>query len=337
MMRWLFALIVVVLTSAAAYAESKKIGLILPLSGPAELMGSSLRGVAELAHLKRLTPVFEDDRCEGKTAISSYLKLKNEGVRIFYIACSGSILAVAPIAKRNGDLILTTYAGSARIRETGDEVIRLNPDAISVAQGVVHMLGKDLLPVAILYEEQEYASSFADRVAELLKDAAVEKVSYRAGEVSYSAELLRIRKKQPRSIIFAPVADGSAKLILKALSQNGINIPLIGEVNLCDFPFKPSDFGLHGRCVSARFDGEAYRQFLADYTNLLGHAPSFPFYDALALDLLQFLDREIDGATDVTALKLKILAGFSGKFAQYSLSPQGEPTSSDGYLINSDY
>lgn len=319
--------------TANCYAEKMKLGLIVPLSGSAALMGNSLRGVVQLVELKNITAVFEDDRCEGKGAVSAYLKLRNEGVHVFYMACSGSILAVAPLAQRNGDLILTTYAGSAKIRETGDEVIRLNPDAISIADGVAKLITSQLRPTVVLYEEQEYASSFVGRLEGLLGSGEMEKISYRPDAASYSAEILRIKQKKPKSIVLVPVGDGAARVLLQEMSQNGLNLPIIGEVNLCDYPFNPSEFNLHGSCVAARFESKAFEQFLSDYARSVGHPAAYPFYDAMALDLFKFLDKELSAKWDVPSIKKMILAGFQGAFANYKLSPSGESTNVDNHLL----
>lgn len=320
-----------------AFAESAKLGFVVPLTGSASLMGSSLRGVSKLANPGSFVSVFEDDKCEGKSALSAYLKLKNDGVRVFYMACSGSILAVAPLAKRNGDLIFTSYAGSSRIRATGDEVIRLNPDAISVADGVARLIDDAHRPTAILYEEQEYASSFADRLEQLLGANVATKVSYRPDATSFRSEILRIRQKMPKSIVLAPVGDGAARVILKELSQNGVKVPIIGEVNLCDFPFKPKEFGLHGRCVAARFNGEEFTRFMSDYSKALGYDSAYPFYDAMAFDLIKYLDRRELMKEDVVTIKQSVLAGFKGSFAEYHLTTAGEPLDSSSYLVVNEY
>ncbi|MBN8549375.1 MAG: ABC transporter substrate-binding protein [Deltaproteobacteria bacterium] len=319
------------------HAEPLKVGFIVPLTASSSLMGESLVGVVKLAELQNVSVQFEDDRCEGKNALSAYFKLRSQGVHVFYLACSGSILAVAPHAKQNGDLILTTYAGSSRIRETGDEVIRLNPDAVSVAEGLVPLLAPNMLPTVVLYEEQEYADSLARRLAELLGTKMAEMISYRPDASSFSAEILKIKQKKPKSIVLIPVSDSAARVIFRQLAQHGIEVPIIGEVNFCDYPFKPSEHGLHGRCVSAKFQGQAYDDFLSRYASIVGHAPAYPFYDAMALDLLLELDRAAVQDASVAKIKSTLLAGFQGKFARYQLSPSGEAQNAGEYLAKVEF
>jgi ABC-type branched-subunit amino acid transport system substrate-binding protein len=286
-------LILVLAPIFSVYAEPLKVGFIIPLTGAAARMGESFTGVVEFANLKNITPIFQDDRCEGKTALSAYNQLRNQGVRIFYLACSGSILAVAPLAKRHRDLILTASAGSSKIRETGDEVLRFNPDALSVADALARLLTPELKPTTILYEEQDYAQSLTDRLAELLGADIQEQIPYRPDATSFSSEVIKIKQKGSTSIVLIPVSESAAERILRALSAAKLSTPVIGEVNLCDYPFHPSDFGLHGACVSARFEGAAFKAFIHEYTSRFGRPPAYPFYDAIGLDLLRNLDTRI--------------------------------------------
>lgn len=332
-----FCLLAGFLSIPKAAAETASLGLILPLSGPSAYMGQSVVGVMKLANPGNYQPVFEDDRCEGKAALTAYLKLRERGIRVFYVGCSGSLLAVAPHAKRNGDLILTTLAASLKIRETGDEVIRLNPDALSVADKMLGMITAELRPVAILHEEQEYCDSLANRLAQLLGPALVEKISYRPDAASFASEILKIKQRRVKSLILIPLADGAARTILRQIAQHRLESALIGDVNLCDFPFKPSDFGLHGKCAAARFSGRDYEKFIADYTTLMGHPPAYPFYDAMALDLFERLEQIAATPLSVPLVKSRLLQGFKGKFSSYSFTPEGEAAGAGEYMNIVDY
>jgi branched-chain amino acid transport system substrate-binding protein len=325
-------LLIILIPIVSASAESLRLGVIVPLSGPASLMGESLTGVVKLANLTKVSPEWEDDRCEAKTALSAYHKLRGGGVRIFYIACSGSILAVAPHAKRNGDLILTSYAGSAKIRETGAEVLRFNPDAISVAERLSRALDDNLKPTIVMHEEQDYAQSLTDQLQALLGNSIVEKLSYRADAQSFASEVIRIKKRGANSVVLVPVSDGTAQRILRTFASGGITTSIVGDVNLCDFPFRPSDFGLHGICVSARFSGEAFDTFVRNFKALVGRVPAYPFYDAIALDLLNQLDTIAANHQEPDSVRATLLKGFSGRFATYSLTKDGEVQNGSDYL-----
>ena len=121
------ALLVVVLLAVFVSIFSTKdkgiphiVGIITPLSGEAASMGEFVRKAVELDTYKSFTTRFEDDACDPKKAVTAYNLLKLENIKVFYVTCSGSVLSIAPLAKQNGDLIITAYAGSAEIRKTGE-------------------------------------------------------------------------------------------------------------------------------------------------------------------------------------------------------------------------
>lgn len=333
--RYSLALLLVFIPAFVVAEGTAKIGVIVPLSGPAASMGTSIESALRLVHPKSLALVFEDDQCEAKRALAAYHKLKAQGVRVFYAACSGSIMALAPFAKSDGNLILTGYAGSAAIRKTGPEVIRFNPDAVSIAEVIASDLKNRPARIAILFEEQDYASSLTDLLKEKLAGRVVATQSYRPQQASYQAELLSLRKKKPDAIVFVPVSDSTARVVLRQMADLGFSIPVIGEVNLCDYPFKPADFGLHGMCFAARFAGTAFDEFESSFRAETGRTSDYPFYDAITRDIgLVLEDRARMGKSFAPEdLKSQILAGVQGKVATYHFDTNGEATEAGQYLI----
>ncbi len=315
-----------------------EIGVIVPVSGPGSLVGESMAGVVKTAELKNVKIRFEDDQCDGKKAIAAYLKLRKQGLKVFYLACSNSVLAVAPLAKKNGDLVLTSYAGSTRIRDLGTELIRINPDALYIAKVFPEILGEELRPVILFHEEQEYASSLADELEVRLGDDVLERVAYRIDQGSPRAEALRVKQSEAKSIVFIPVAESHATEVLKEFAKLRVSLPILGEVNLCDYPFSPADFGFHGKCLSIRFEGEEYENFLKKYKKVTGREPAYPFFDALAYDLFLYLDTLPSSArAAVPDVKKSLVKGFQGKFAQYEFSDKGESANTRDYLKMVEY
>jgi len=137
--------------------DQPALGVIVPLSGSTATMGSSIVRDLQMLNLKTLALHFEDDQCDPKQAISVYRRLRLKSVKYFYLACSGSVLALAPLAKKDGTLIITAYAGASAIRTTGPEVIRYIPDALSISQEIVKYLRqRNDARIGLLHEEQDW-------------------------------------------------------------------------------------------------------------------------------------------------------------------------------------
>ena len=332
-MKILLAALLCFLTQA--HAELLKIGVIIPLSGPAASMGQSIQGAIGLVEQTKSKILFEDDQCDAKKALAAYRKLSNAGVSVFYVACSGSILAMAPLIKSHGQLLLTSYSGSAEVRKTGTEVIRFNPDAVSIADGLARALQREspfntMKHLALLHEEQDYASSMLTILTNQLADRLVAVESFQANQASYKAQLLKIKNSKADALIFIPVSDFAPEIIMKELQALKIELPLFGEVNLCDYRVKPSVYNLHGACLQATLDSQAFIDFKALYKVRNKRQSQYPFYDAISYDIFSILNQQ--EFKDVQSVKAYLMAGVQGPILHYSFDNDGEVIASQDYL-----
>lgn len=315
-----------------------KIGVIVPLSGPAGAIGEEVKNSVDLPDLKNVERLYEDDQCDAKKALSAYQKLKAEGVDIFYLACSGSVMSIAPLAKENGDLILTAYAGSSEIRKTGTEVIRFVPDASSVVGEMNAYLTQDKAKkYAVFYENLDYPKSALDSLKQKLGDQIVFAEGYNGDGMSFKSQLLKFKGKDIDGIIMIPVSDKAARIIMKEMQQQkiiGDGMRIIGDVNLCDYAFKPSEFGLHGLCWKAGVSNSGFDAFAAEYKARFGVEAEYPFYSAITYDVMLVLSDIISKANNATpqVIIAELLKGQKGRIAEYQFDEGGEVTNAGKYL-----
>jgi hypothetical protein len=71
---------------------------------------------------------------------------------------------------------------------------------------------------------------------------------------------------------------------------------------------------------------------MQEYASRFGRPPAYPFYDAIGLDLVRQLDAIAATINQPSTVKAKLLEGFSGQFAQYSLTGDGEVQKGGDYL-----
>ena len=327
--------------SAALFADSLplEVGVIIPLTGPASSMGQSLEGVFRMSESPLVHYHLEDDQCDPKKSLAAYYKLSQEKIHVFYVACSGAIMAIDQHAKSNGDLIVTSYSGSTVVRSTGPEVIRFNPDALSLADSIADLFVSNpryrgIKHVALLYEQQDYASSLASLLKERLKERLSSEESYLATQPSFKSQITRLAHSSAELVIYIPVGEGLAQVMLREMKELRFNKPILGEVNLCDYPFSLHDYSLAGDCLSARFTGEPYKIFQKKYRERVGRPSEYPFYDAITYDITTFFEkyRSAHSLIEVPSLIREILGGVHGEVSNYEFTPDGEVTNGVQYL-----
>ena len=311
-----------------------------PFSGEAASLGETLQKSLELAELEVVELLFQDDQCDPKQAISAYNFLKNKGVAIFYTACSGSTLALAPLAKEDGNLIVTAYAGSSEIRNTGDEVIRFVPDGLSIAEVISSELRRENpeRTYGIFFEQQDYARSVAQVMQDKLSNQVSVYEGYLTSNVSFRLQLLKFSDVD--EIIIIPVDDKSLATIYEELSELNLGKNIIGEVNVCDKSIKPQEYGLRGFCYKAQLHTEGFNVFMKKFVEVYGEEPQYPFYDSISYDVIKIIDKLVrvdykEGLVPV--LKDKLQGDVSGEVTDYSLSAEGEIVNVGEYLLKVEF
>ena len=324
--------VVVVMNFNQDVGEKIKIGVIIPLSGPAasiaedfNLILNDYQSIAE-----NIEFVIQDDQCSGKNALSAYNMMKAQGIRIYMVACSGSILSLAPLVAEDNNVIVTGYGGSIEIRKTGDEVIRFIPDGLSIAEGVIRFIKQNPnTKYAIFSENQDYPKSIVDKLRQEVGAQIMYVDSYNASDSSFKTHILKLQASVADSVIYIPVSETAREIVYKEMQQLGFNKKILGEVNVCDSTILPKDFGLHGTCFKTVLTTNGFDTFVEDFSNTHARQPRYAFYNAISLDIAKITDRffkNVDVVTDevISQFKGTILSGISGDVTSYKFTLDGE-------------
>ena len=312
------------------YNSIIKIGIIGPFSGAAQSVGEEIRNTILLASSSKTSFLFEDDQCDSKKAISSYQKLKLEDVHVYYVACSGSVLALAPIVKQDNNLIVTAYAGSSQIRDTGDEVIRFIPDALSIADKMAKYSWQlaSSSKIGLFYEKQDYSVSVANNIKSSLGSLLKYEDTYSGEGNSFKTQIAKLKSAQISHLISIPTTDKSEKIIFSEMRDMNFKPFLIGDINVCEYANEPKDYGLNSVCFDAAFLNEtpAYQKFKDDYKKIYNNEAKSPYYDAITLDIMKMIQRsEIQNDEKlVENLKKYFLDGIQGEMSEYHFTSNGE-------------
>ncbi len=329
-------ILVLSLIRPSTSVKSIKIGVINPMTGPAGTVGEQVVNAIKLASSTSLQVVVEDDQCDSKKALSAYMKLKQEGVRVFYISCSGSLLAVAPLAKADNNVILTAYAGSSEIRKTGDEVIRFIPDSLSIADAMsTYVSGlSSTTKLGLFYENQDYSKSVAMSLSSSLGNKIIAEDTYTATDNTFRTQIAILKAKGINTLLYTPTSDKALQLIYKEMQLLDYKPLIVGDVNTCEYSPSPKTFGLKAVCFDAGFshETEAYKAFKIAYKEKYGVDSASPFYDSITYDIFKLLEKySIRNSSDdfVVGLKKYLLAGVQGEMATYAFTSNGELLADD--------
>lgn len=283
-----------------------KIGVVLSLTDRGATYGQrALKGMQLAAdeinakepfrsHPIRL--IVEDSKSSAQQALSAFRKLIDID-HVFVTAgfvLSDEVLTCAPVANEKKVVLLTTAAGSDKIKDAGDYIFRNRESASlqtqAIASACVERFG--IKEIAVLHSNSangvSYRDGFKDAV-EKLGGRIIMSVGYNEGKTDYRSEIEQIRAKSAKAVYLAGL-DNEMGLILKQSYEVGFKTQFFASPGgisqkLLDIA-KNSAEGLV--CASAPFNIESddprVNSFATAFKSRFGETPDFiaaNSYDAI--------------------------------------------------------
>ncbi|MDD4613731.1 ABC transporter substrate-binding protein [Aminivibrio sp.] len=242
------ALCVLLLSGSLAFgADTVKIGLLVPLTGPAAADGTSALYSVQIALDqvnaaggvlgKKVELIYYDDRADAKEAVAlSHKLIEQDGIDAF-VAGSYSLptRAVAPIFQEEGIPLVAAYAIHPDVTRAGDYCFRngfLGMVEGRAAGYTAHKLlgGKT---VALLTSDNDFGRTlvvgFKEYAAKYAPDLKiVSEQAYPFSEKDYKPYLSKIKELDP-DVIFASGYYFQTGPLLRQARELGIQSKILGE------------------------------------------------------------------------------------------------------------
>lgn len=201
--------------SPSMAADTVKVGIVLPLTGPQAKFGEIEKMSFEMAvdeinaaggiRGKTLELIIEDDtgRPEVGRSVVEKLITKDKVVMVGGGYSSSVTYAVAGVCQQNKMPFLVNTGAADRITASGwDFIFRLNPPVSEYASAIETLLPQVIKPksVAILHENSLFGTKGAHSFAEACKklgSKVVLKQGYEHGGIDFRPVLIRIKQLNP--------------------------------------------------------------------------------------------------------------------------------------------
>ncbi len=242
MKKVMFLALALGLIANISFAETIKIGLMAPLTGPWASEGQDMKQIVELLaeevnakggiNGNTVEIIAEDDGGDPKTAALAAQRLSTQGI-VAVLGTYGSSITEASQNIYDEEQIIQIANGSTAIRlsEKGLQYFfrtcTRDDEQGQVAAKTIQDMGFG--KVAILHDNTTYAKGLADETKALL-EGNVEIVFYDAltpGERDYNAILTKMKAAGPEVVFFTGYYP-EAGLLLRQKSEMGWDVPFIG-------------------------------------------------------------------------------------------------------------
>jgi branched-chain amino acid transport system substrate-binding protein len=230
--------------SGAAQAETLKIALAGPATGPVAQYGDMQKiGVtAAIDYLNAnggingmdVEGVIYDDACDPKQAVAVANKIINDGImHVVGHLCSSSTEPASDIYEEEGVLMITAASTSPSITEKGYDLIfrTIGLDSLQGSLAADYISGT-VKPerIAVIHDKQQYGEGLATTVRDALVDAGIEPVMFEgvtAGDKDFSALIAKLQKADVDFVYYGGYHP-ELGLILRQSMEKGFEAQFMG-------------------------------------------------------------------------------------------------------------
>jgi len=302
-----------------------KIGAVLPLTGEAAQWGIPPQKGAELAieqinakgglNGKKLSITFQDDTCNPQNAVSALQSILtgNSSIKLVMGAvCSSATLAIAPIAEKQGILLISPASTSPKITDAGDFIFRDIPsDALRGKVFAEYLFEKEnLRKVGLLYINNDAGignkNAFSERFKEL-GGTIVGEETYDQGSTDVRSQLTKLKSLDLEALMVVSYPADTI-IVVRQAKELAPKLSLFFQAEAVEDPsvIKALGKNLDGikYILPAKAEGEIPSKFASDYKNKFGSAPELfaaEGYDAI--NLLALGIKQCNGKADANCIK----------------------------------
>lgn len=298
----LIAILVITGLNKKSNDDIIKVGFIGPLTGEASPYGVPVKQGIELAlqdaikkgliDANKIQIISEDSKCDGKEATLAAQKLINvDKVKIIFGGqCSSETLAVAPIAEKNGVLLISSFSTSPNVTNAGDLVFRVPPSDENSGKIMADILVKDgFKKIGIISERSLAAQTIVPVFESRLRATGINLIyndSFSSDNNDLYTVATKVKDTNPE-VVYLNVQTGSAGAkIVKSLRNIGY------EGKIYTYFISGDDFVKSGNYVNgikildfrAAKDEKTLMEFTASFKDYFHTDPAYPFGATLGYD-----------------------------------------------------
>lgn len=320
-----------------------KIGFIAPMSGNPAPFGEALKNGFDIAvneinaaggiNGRKIEPIYEDSKCNGKDATTAAQKLVNiDGVRYLVGAvCSSEVLGALPVTEASKVIFLGT-GSSPDITGRGKYFFRTWPSDLLSSSDLATYLMKDYKKISVISEKTDYGlamdRSFKAKI-QILGGKIEVSEEYVSETKDFRSHLTKIKQANPDVLFINAQNSVSAVNIAKQAREIGLNSQFAGVFFTGD-EFVKSGPAVEGTIIldfpavdSGRLNAG---KFLEKYTSLHGQT-NYLFVAAQAYDEMNILAQALGASgenSDKIADYLRDVPKYNGVIGDFSFDQNGD-------------
>jgi len=208
-------------------ARPVKVGVLVPLSGPAAGYGEEAQMVLDYTASQMngeevvVELFYEDSKCAGKDAVTAYQKLVDiTGVDVILGGfCSSETLAIEPLLEGNNMVALSAGSSNPEIEGKSQNLMTLSYNDDVIADAMTTSL-EAYEKVALISEQNDYNIGIKNALEKRLGDKIVANEVFEKGATDMRNAIEKIKKATPNAIVLNPNVGTTADNLLKQFAES---------------------------------------------------------------------------------------------------------------------
>lgn len=227
----IFIVIVIIISTRKTDQNTVKVVALHPLTGGLASWGESSQKATQIAvneinalggiDGKKFEVVYEDHKCDPKTATSIYQQAVSKTKIFTSSSCSGTVLSIAPNLEKDNAVILATVVASVKISSSSPRVYRnwaVETRQADIVAGEIKKKG--YTKVGILHEQTDFGKGLALSLDNSLKgQVSVITESFSTGATDFRTQLTKLSKSGIQAVFLAPQSEASSQVILAQMEE----------------------------------------------------------------------------------------------------------------------
>lgn len=325
MRKRILGIVAMLLIATMTLAETIKVGMLTPLSGPIAIYGQTTLNGIKLATEElnkkggikgnKIELIIEDNKGDAAEAVNAVKKMisVNKIKALLGPVISTNSLAVAPIMQENKIPMLTPTGTNSTITQVGDYIARTCfidefQGQVMGAFAIKNLKAKNA--VILTDVNSDYSEGLAEefkKVFEANGGKILDTVSYVANDVDFTSQLTKIKMKKPE-VIFVPGYYSEVSLIVKQARELRIDSVFLGGDGWDNGKlFEIAGDSINGSYISTHFSSESEDQqiksFLKNYKARFGEEPSV--LSALGYDAANVMYAAMERTENLDSTEIK--------------------------------
>ena len=317
-----------------------KIGAVLPLTGVSSLYGQYSQEGVELAleevnnnlgvNGQKLKIIYEDSQSKPVNAVTSLQKLIDVNkLSVFLVGmASHETVAQAPVAERNGVIILALGSAAEKIRYMGDYVFRIKVSVDKEMEELMKFSYKNLgaRKIYILNVQNSFGESikkFSEKTFISLGGEIVGSEGFLISEKDFKSYLIKVKYANPDLVVLGGWPGNNGQ-ILKESKELGLDLKFVAPAGaMGQEVLKIGGNATDGVIYTMEYDSESNNpksvKFRNKYLSKYGREPEL--FAAMGYDSVYVMQKVLNicGVDPICVknelYKIKNFDGISGKFS----------------------